>query len=109
MIEITFQQALVLKNVVSAIKDLSPKVMIDIDDRGLHLQAMDTSSVALISLELDDTDGFSSYRCDKSTSIGLDLTIFDKILKLADSREKLTLELSGDADSFFVQIRRIGY
>ena len=96
MIEIAFPEAGILKNVVASLKELVTKITMDIDDKGLHVQAMDSANVALVALELDDLDSFDNYRCDKNVTIGLDLEIFDKILKLADSREKLTLELSED-------------
>jgi len=96
MIEISFPEAAVLKNIVASLKELVTKITMDIDDKGMHVQAMDTANVALVALELDDLENFDNYRCDKNVTIGLDLDIFDKFLKLADNREKLTLELSDD-------------
>ena len=96
MIEITFPEAAVLKNVISSLKELVTKITMDIDDKGIHVQAMDSANVALVSLEIDDLDTFDNYRCDKNVTIGLDLEIFDKILKLAANQEKLTLELADD-------------
>lgn len=96
MIEISFPEASTLKNIVASLKELVTKITMDIDDKGLHVQAMDAANVALVSAEIDQLEKFDNYRCDKNVTIGLDLEIFDKILKLADSREKLSLELSDD-------------
>jgi proliferating cell nuclear antigen len=42
----------ILKKIVEAIKDLVTDVNIDVSASGLSLQAMDTSHVALVSLNL---------------------------------------------------------
>jgi DNA polymerase III sliding clamp (beta) subunit (PCNA family) len=39
---------------------------------GLNMQAMDTSNVCLVQMELN-ADSFDPYRCDKNMILGIDL------------------------------------
>ena len=39
---------------------------------GLNMQAMDTSNVCLVQMELN-ADSFDRYRCDKNMILGIDL------------------------------------
>ena len=39
---------------------------------GLNMQAMDSSSVCLVQMELN-ADSFDPYRCDKNITLGIDL------------------------------------
>jgi proliferating cell nuclear antigen len=45
---------------VDAIKDLVTDVNLEVNDKGISLQAMDSSHVALVSLRLQH-DGFEMY------------------------------------------------
>ena len=58
---------------------------------GLSLQAMDTSHVALVSLNLS-CEGFESYRCDTNVVLGINVGNLVKVLKLADPQDSITLQ-----------------
>jgi proliferating cell nuclear antigen len=62
---------------------------------GLSLQAMDTSHVALVSLNLS-MDGFESYRCDSNVVLGVNISNLAKVLKLADPADSITLQADQD-------------
>lgn len=55
--------------VVEAIKDLIEDANFDCNGSGFSLQAMDSSHVSLVSLNLR-SDGFEHYRCDRNVSMG---------------------------------------
>lgn len=52
---------------------------------------MDSAHVSLVSLKMNDT-GFAEYRCDKNTTLGINLADFSKILKLAKADDTLVLK-----------------
>jgi proliferating cell nuclear antigen len=58
---------------------------------GLSLQAMDTSHVALVSLNLS-MEGFESYRCDTNVVLGVNIANLSKVLKLSDPSDSITLQ-----------------
>lgn len=58
--------------------------------KGLSLQAMDGSHVALVSLNLS-MEGFEHYRADTSMVLGLNVGTLAKIMKLADPTDSITL------------------
>ena len=69
MFEARLVQGHVLKKVLDAIKDLLDQASWDCDEDGLHLQAMDSSHVTLVSIMLR-SDGFDRFRCDHSFCMG---------------------------------------
>ncbi len=54
MFEAKFQEAKIFKNIVDAIKELVKNVNLDMNSGGISLQAMDSSHVALVSLQLNE-------------------------------------------------------
>ena len=65
-----YESASTFKKIVEILKDLVKLVNIDLSARGLLIQAMDSSHVALVSLVLREK-GFSSYICHKPATIGV--------------------------------------
>jgi proliferating cell nuclear antigen len=55
MLEAKLDEGLIFKKIVDAIKDLVKQVNIDASSTGLFMQAMDSSHVALVSLELKES------------------------------------------------------
>ena len=72
MFEAKLQDGTVLKRIVDAIKDLVQDVNLDISASGISLQAMDSSHVALVQMQLDRA-GFASYSIQKNLTIGLSI------------------------------------
>ena len=58
---------------------------------GISLQAMDTSHVALVSLNLS-MEGFEEYRCDSNVVLGVNIANLSKVMKLADPSDSITLQ-----------------
>ncbi|EGC36194.1 proliferating cell nuclear antigen [Dictyostelium purpureum] len=91
MFEARLLQANLLKKILEAIKDLVESANFDCSPEGISLQAMDTTHVTLINLVLR-SDGFESYNCDRSLSLGLSLVSLSKILKCAGNDDALTIK-----------------
>jgi proliferating cell nuclear antigen len=58
---------------------------------------MDNSHIALVSLSLTK-ETFSSYRCDRNMSLGMNLTSLTKILKCAGANDQVKIMASDDSD-----------
>jgi len=91
MFQCKLHEAIVLKKIVEAIKDVVNSVNIDASPQGLAFQAMDLSHVALVTLSLR-SEGFASYKADKSFPLGVKLQNLHKILKCADNADMVTME-----------------
>lgn len=80
MFEARLAQGNVLKRLAEALKELVEKANFEITKEGIRLQAMDSSHVCLVHLELT-ADGFDFYRCDRPMQMGLDVGNLVKVLK----------------------------
>lgn len=98
MLEARLSEALVLKKVLDAVKELVTDANFDCSDDGISLQAMDNSHVALVALLLR-AEGFENFRCDRSLSLGINVTSLSKIVRTADNSDALTLKASDNADT----------
>ena len=72
MFEARLVQGSLLKKILEATKDLLNEALWDCSTNGITLQAMDSSHVSLVSLNLR-SEGFESYRCDRNLSMGINL------------------------------------
>ena len=57
---------------------------------GISLQAMDSSHVALVSLNLS-VDGFEKFRADTNMVLGVSIQNLAKVMRLADNNDSITL------------------
>uniref|UniRef100_A0A7S2INR7 DNA sliding clamp PCNA n=1 Tax=Alexandrium andersonii TaxID=327968 RepID=A0A7S2INR7_9DINO len=97
-LEAHLQQAALLKKVVDAMKDLCKDVNFDCSEKGLQVQSMDSSHVALVSLLLRES-AFSEFKCDRPTSLGMNVDSLAKILKMCGPSDSLKLTWRADADT----------
>jgi proliferating cell nuclear antigen len=65
------------------------------------VQAVDDSRVLLVSLLIGE-DTFSSYRCDRNITLGIDLTSLAKVLKCGNNSDSLTLIAEDSPDKVLV-------
>ena len=86
MFEARLKDGMILKQIVQAIKELVTEVNIDVSPDGLHIQAMDSSHVALVNLRLNKS-GFEFYRCEKPMTLGLSVTNLCKVMKLVNNHD----------------------
>ena len=67
--------------VLDSIKDLVSEANFECSTNGFSLQAMDSSHVSLVALNLK-ADGFEHFRCDRPISMGMNLGNMAKCLKV---------------------------
>jgi len=94
--EAHLQQALLLKKVVDGMKDLCKDVNFDCSDKGVQVQSMDTSHVALVSLLLRE-GAFSEFKCDQPVSLGMHIDSLSKIFKMCGPSDALKIRCENDA------------
>ena len=95
MFQATMSQVIIFRKIIESLNALVQEVNIEATNTGLSLQAMDSAHVSLVSLKIQDT-GFEEYRCDKNTTLGINLADFSKILKMAKPDDTLTLKAEED-------------
>eukprot|EP00403_Amphidinium_massartii_P020479 CAMPEP_0178400054 /NCGR_PEP_ID=MMETSP0689_2-20121128/15592_1 /TAXON_ID=160604 /ORGANISM="Amphidinium massartii, Strain CS-259" /LENGTH=260 /DNA_ID=CAMNT_0020020839 /DNA_START=78 /DNA_END=860 /DNA_ORIENTATION=- len=95
-------QAVLLKKVVDAMKDLCKDVNFDCSDKGLQVQSMDSSHVALVSLVLREV-AFSEFKCERPTSLGMNVDSLGKIMKMCGTSDSLKMKWQQDADTINFQ------
>jgi len=98
MFEARVAQGAILKKILDAIKDLVNEATWDCNSAGLSLQAMDTSHVSLVAINLR-ADGFDKYRCDRNQTLGMNLQSLSKVLKCAANDDIITLRAKDDGDT----------
>jgi len=91
MFQAKISNGVLLKKSIESIKDLVASGSFDCSSKGLSLQAMDTTHIALISLYLDSS-GFDSFRCDKNMSMGMNLKVLCKMLRCVTNDEIITIK-----------------
>jgi proliferating cell nuclear antigen len=101
-LEMHLQQAVLLKKVVDAMKDLCKDVNFECSEKGLQVQSMDSSHVALVSLILRES-AFSEYKCVRPASLGMNVDSLGKILKMCGTSDSLKLKWQTDADTVSFQ------
>jgi proliferating cell nuclear antigen len=90
-------QSSMLKKLIDAIKDLVQDGNFDASSDGLALQAMDSSHVSLVSMFLGQ-DTFETFRCDRKTSLGINIGYLSKVLKCADNDDRVSLTAKSDTE-----------
>ncbi|XP_020799442.1 proliferating cell nuclear antigen [Drosophila serrata] len=93
MLEARLGETLLLKKIVEALKEIISQGTLDCSDTGFQLQSMDNSHVSLVALCLQ-RDCFEKFRCDRNVSLGLDLKSLAKVLKCANSDDRVTISAS---------------
>ena len=89
--EARIAQGSLLKKLIEAVKDLVTEANFDCSASGIALQAMDSSHVSLVAMQLK-AEGFDHYRCDREMSIGMNMASLSKILKCANNDDIITLK-----------------
>ncbi|MHA1332430.1 MAG: proliferating cell nuclear antigen (pcna) [Candidatus Hodarchaeales archaeon] len=101
MFKATMKDTGFLKDSLSAISDLIDEAVFQIKKDGIDMVATDRAVVAVVNFRLLPT-AFTSYKCDKDVSAGLNLINFMQILKRAKPDDSLTLRFDPDAETFEV-------
>ena len=86
------------KKIIESIKDVVEDANWECSGSGISLQGMDSSHVALVSLNLK-SDGFDPYRCDRNISLGLSSSNLSKILKCSSNDDSVIIRTSDISDN----------
>jgi len=97
MFEAKLKEGAILKKIFDAIKDLVNETSWDCNASGMSLQAMDTSHVSLVAVQLK-ADGFEKFRCDRGITLGMNLGNLTKVLKCAGNDDTITIKSPDDTD-----------
>ena len=98
MFQAKLEQGIVLKKIIEAIKELVSTVNIDVSSAGLSIQAMDSSHVALVALNLKE-NGFTNFRALKNMTLGLNIQNLSKIMKCAGNDDIISMKAEEDPSS----------
>merc|ERR1719456_2158630 len=83
-------------------KDLCKDVNFDCSEKGIQVQSMDSSHVALVSLMFRES-AFSEFKCDRPTSLGMNVESLLKIFKTFGPQDSLKIRAENDADTVSFQ------
>jgi len=95
MFEARFANAILLKRILDAIKDLVQDVNLLCTEDGIELQSMDSSHVALVNFTIL-AEACTVYRCTETLTLGINVTNLTKIVKCAESDDSVILRQSKD-------------
>jgi len=98
MLEAKLKQGQVLKRVIDSIRDLVNEAKFEFTPSGITLQSMDSAHVILVSLLLR-SDGFESYRCDRTIPVGINLGSLGKIIRTAANDDTITLRADDNGET----------
>lgn len=96
MLEARLGQALLLKKLVEALRELVTSVNLECSQDGIQLQAMDSSHVALVTFILH-ASSFQEFRCDGPQALGLSLEKLAKVLKAAENDDAVVIRAEDNA------------
>merc|ERR1711904_175729 len=97
VLDCLLEQSSILKRAVDAMKDLCKDVNFDCSERGLQVQSMDNSHVALVALVLRET-AFQDFMCDRPNSLGMNVDALTKVLKMCGDKDTLKVRADNGAD-----------
>lgn len=98
MFEAKLKEGGLFKKLIDSIKELVNDINLDNNQNGISLQAMDSSHVALVTLNLM-SDGFDHYRCDRPMTLGLNVNNLSKIMKCGGNDDSITLKAEEEPSS----------
>lgn len=107
MFEARLVEGRVFKQIIEAIKDLVQDANIDCSEDELSIQAMDSSHVSLVQVNLQSS-AFDHYRCDRAISLGFNSANMSKILKCAGNDDTITLKAEDSADTLTLMFESQG-
>ena len=102
MFEAKLSEGGILKKIIESVKDLIKDVNLEVSPTGISMQAMDSSHVALVSMNLS-MEGFDTYRSDKAMTLGINAEHLSKVLKLSVNDDSLALKAMEDTHKLNIE------
>jgi proliferating cell nuclear antigen len=100
------KEGTLLKKLIESIKELVTDINLEVSSNGISLQAMDSSHVALVTLNLT-SEGFEEYRCDKQMTLGVNISSLSKVMKCAGNDDSIILRADSDPSSLNIQFENL--
>lgn len=97
MFEARLSQSGQLRKIIEAVKDIINDANFECSSSGIYLQAIDQSHVSLVSLFLKP-ENFEIFNCEKSITLGVNLSSLYKILKCASNEDSVTISCKDSLD-----------
>jgi len=91
MFEAVLKSGECFKKLIDVVKDIVSEANLECNEKGITLQAMDSSHISLVSFFLEK-DEFESYKCTEDISLGLNMANLSKILRCSNKNDKITLK-----------------
>mmetsp|Transcript_38105 Transcript_38105/g.68101 ORF Transcript_38105/g.68101 Transcript_38105/m.68101 type:complete len:259 (+) Transcript_38105:54-830(+) len=91
------QNAGLLKKVAESMKGLCKEVNFDCSEKGMQVQSMDSSHVALVSLFLRES-AFAEFKCDRPVSLGINVDSLTMIMKMAGPSDAMKIRHQVDSE-----------
>jgi len=107
MFEARLLQGRVFKQLIEALKELVQDANIDCSADEMSIQAMDSSHVSLVQVNLNQ-DMFDHYRCDRTISLGINSNNMGKMLKCAGNDDVITLKAEDTGDTLTLMFESAG-
>lgn len=104
MFKATISDVSLLRDSIDTISQLIGEGVFVLNKNGISLVATDRAMVAVVKFELKKS-AFDEYKCDKETSIGVNIENLLQILKRAKSTDQITMEV---ADNSKIRIEMSG-
>ena len=97
VLDAQLQHTRLFKKVANSIKGLCKEANFYCSERGMAMQSMDRSHVALVSVRLP-LSAFSEYRCDRPVSLEVNVDSLTKIMKMTRPSDSLKIMHKADSD-----------
>eukprot|EP00873_Tetraselmis_striata_P033839 jgi/Tetstr1/454103/TSEL_041022.t1 len=90
VLEIRTVQSSVIKTLIEALKELLTDVVLEVDETGLRVIAMNKACAVLVHLRLD-AERFEYFRCSRPLTLGVNIINLHKLIKTVGNTDTLTL------------------
>jgi len=92
MFEGVLGESEVFKKVIESIKELVKEVNIEVSSKGMEINSMDNSKVALICLKLYSSC-FEKFRCKKKERIGVNVEVLYRMFRCVNNEDRMTIRM----------------
>lgn len=104
VLEIRTVQSSVIRTLVEALKELLTDVILEVDETGIRVIAMNKACAVLVHLRLF-ADRFEHFVCSRPLSLGINIINFHKLIKTVGSGDTLTLYVEDEENYLGIKIQ----
>jgi len=100
MFEGVLGESEVFKKVIESIKELVKEVNIEVDSKGMQINSMDNSKVALICLTLH-CSGFERFRCKNKQRMGVNVEVLYRMFRCVNNEDRMIIRMDDKATKIY--------